>query len=142
MFQIRQGAHRSELERRSQINQTLDLDRRHREDMEEQEEEEQAREQRALATPENLGNAQRAMMQMVRNNAAMIRTVEHLRKAWGPQDPEGAKAAEEEVDKLVEHFMGEVENDRNFGDAALFWTREQIKNGAPVSRAKIRRKPG
>lgn len=128
LMQLRKNAERNDIERRSQMNESVDIGHR------------VLAEIRGDNTPEaqELANAKETIVRLVRTSAAFSRTIQHLTKAWGPADE---TQAQEEVDKLVEHFADEVEKDPSFSQAARQWTEQQVIKGPTEGRAKIRRKP-
>lgn len=129
LMQIRKNAERNEIERRSMMNESVDIGHR------------VVAEIRAMnKTPEarELANAKETIFRLVHQSAAFSRTIQHLAKAWGPADE---TQAQEEVDKLVEHFADEIEKDPTFSPTVRQWTQQQVTEGPTKGRPKIRRKP-
>lgn len=128
LMQLRKNAERNETERRSQMNESVDIGHR------------VLAEIRGDNTPEaqELANAKETIFRLLHQSAAFSRTIQHMTKAWGPSDE---AQAQEEVDKLVDHFAEEVEQDPSFAQTARQWTEQQVTHGPTKSRAKIRRKP-
>ncbi|HDS1522638.1 MULTISPECIES: hypothetical protein [Stenotrophomonas] len=128
LMKLRKNAERLEIERRSRMAESVDIGHR------------VIAEIRAMNTPEDkeLANAKQTILGLVYECAALTRTIKHLTKAWGPPDQ---IQAQEEVDKLVEHFSDEIGNDPSFSGAARQWTDRQVTQGHTVGRAKIRWKP-
>jgi hypothetical protein len=128
LMQLRKNAERNEIERRSQMNESVDIGHR------------VLAEIQGDNTPEarELAHAKETIFRLLHQSAAFSRTIQHLTQAWGPSDE---AQAQEEVDKLVDHFAEEVEQDPSFAQTARQWTEQQVTHGPTQSRAKIRRKP-
>lgn len=126
LMQIRKNAERNEIERRSRMNESVDIGHR------------VIAEIRGDDTPESreLANAKETILRMVYQSAAFSRTIKHLTKAWGPSDE---NQAQDEVDKLVEKFAEELEQDPTYAQTARQWIEHQVTNGPTQGRAKIRR---
>lgn len=128
LMKLRKNAERHDIERRSRMAESVDIGHR------------VLAEIRGDNSPEaqQLANAKETIVRLVRTSAAFSRTIQHLTKAWGPSDE---TQAQEEVDKLVERFADEVEQDPSFSQAARQWTDHQVTKGPTEGRAKIRWKP-
>lgn len=129
-FQIRSRARTADLERRSMMQETTQLDHEHRQELQELAE----RDPRA---PQKLANAEETITRLVGQSAAFMRTFEHLVQAWGPTNSDPAAY----VEATIEGFQRELEADDTFQRNARNWAQGRIENGPPTERPKLRRKP-
>lgn len=131
LFKLRSNAHRNEVERRSQVNQTMDMAERARE------EQDNARRKKDLA--ENgerwIHNSEETISRLVRESAAFNRAIVRMAEAWAPKGQDPIEAA----NAIVEEVVNELDNDQLFVQQVRVWSRAQIKNGSSVSNPKVKR---
>ena len=131
LMQLRKNAERNEIERRSQMNESVDIGHRVLAEIRGSKthlEQQQAQE---------IANAKEVIFRLVRKNAAFSRTLDQLTKAWGPAAPD---QAQEEVDNMLEKFVEQVEGDQEFTQTARQWTEQQVTVGPSSNCGKIRRR--
>jgi len=130
LFKLRSNAHRNEVERRSQVNQTMDM-------AEQADEEQKARRKKDLV--ENgerwINNSEETISRLVKESAAFNRAIVRMAEAWAPKGQDPIEAA----NAIVEEVVNELDNDQVFVQQVRVWSRAQIKNGSTVSKPKVKR---
>lgn len=131
LLKLRSNARRNEVERRSQVNQTMA--------MAEHDEDEQAKARRKKELAENgerwIHNSEETISRLVKESAAFNRAIVRMAEAWAPKGQDPIEAA----NAIVEEVVNELDNDQVFGQQVRVWSKAQIKNGSSVSKPRVRR---
>lgn len=130
LFRMRSTARTAEVERRSQVNQTIDMA------------EAQAEQQRRDAKADLLKNGDRwirnsedTIFRLVKQNAALSRAFSRMTQAWGPKDQDAVAIA----NGMIEEMVKDLEKDPEFTASAKRWGKTRIKDGASFPNPTIRK---
>lgn len=134
LFRMRSTARTAEVERRSQVNQTLDLAQAQ---LEQQKLEDEAE---LLKNGDRwIRNSEDTIFRLVKQNAALSRAFSRMTEAWGPKDQDAMAVA----NGMIEEMVKDLEKDPEFIANAKRWGKTRIKDGASFPNPTVRkpRKP-
>ena len=134
LFRLRSGARNADIERRSQMGETVALTEEADAEISAQE-----RARRYAQSERQRSNAEQAIVDLLKHNTAFQRTIAHLVDAWGDNSPPTHDMAE----RILEEQMQDIARDSGLEAKARLKAKQQIDSGTPFDPPKLRRRsPG
>lgn len=127
LFLLRSRARTKDIERRSQMNETVDRDDNL---------DAEIQENYQKNTMNKLIHAEDTIVQLLNQNSAFLNTIRYLAETWGkPLGGDSAELADRIVDEKLEKI--ETQSDADLRE----WARDQMVHGRKLSRAKVKKSP-